>query len=172
MTQPSTPPSTAVLTRRQGLFALALATTGAAIAACSSPSTPAPPTAPPSSATPQSETIRLEQELISKYDVAIAGVPTIAAALTALRDQHVDHITALGGTASTASAPAGAVAGFPGPSAGQSAIIQALLEAERVAATERIEACVAATDATLARILTFIAASESSHLPALKDLQA
>ena len=172
MTDPSTPLSTRAFTRREGLLALALVTGGAALAACSSTPEPAPTTPPPSSATPQSETLANEQELIAKYNVAIAGLPTLSTQLTALRDQHADHVTALGGTPSTTSPSTAVVAGFPGPSAGQQAIVQALIDAERTAAAQRVEACVAATDANLARILTFIAASEASHLPALKDLQS
>jgi hypothetical protein len=172
MTEPSTTPTTRLLTRRQGLIALAIAAGGTVVAACSSSSTPAPPTAVPSSATPADETLANEQELIAKYDVAIAGLPTLAKELTALRDQHAQHVTALGGTPPGTSPSTAVVPGFPGPSAGQQSIIQALIVAERSAAAQRIEACVAATDPTAARTLTFIAASEASHLPALKDLQA
>ena len=42
----------------------------------------------------------------------------------------------------------------------------------REAARSRIRACVAADDADLARLLTFIAASEASHVPALRDLRS
>jgi len=168
----STSAPTRLLTRREGLFALALAAGGTALVACSSPSAPVQPTLPPSSATPQSESIANEQELVAKYNVAIAGLPTLADQLTLLRDQHVEHITALGGTPSTASAESGTVPGFPGPSAGQRSIIQALIDAERSATALRVEACVGVTDASLARTLTFIAASEGSHLPALAKLQA
>ncbi len=172
MTEPSTTPTTRLLTRRQGLFAIAIAAGGTVIAACSSSPEPAPTAAPPSSAAPGSETLANEQELIAKYNVAIAGLPTLAKELTALRDQHAQHVIALGGTPPDTSPSTAVVPGFPGPSAGQQSIIQALSVAERSAASQRVEACVVATDGAMARTLTFIAASEASHLPALKDLQA
>jgi hypothetical protein len=52
------------------------------------------------------------------------------------------------------------------------AAIGVLIDAERSAMRQRIDACVAATDPETARTLTFIAASEGSHVPALKDLQS
>ena len=52
------------------------------------------------------------------------------------------------------------------------AAIANLMAAEREAARSRIRACVAADDAELARLLTFIGASEASHVPALRDLGA
>jgi rubrerythrin len=44
------------------------------------------------------------------------------------------------------------------------------MEAERQASRARRTSCGATTDPELARILTFIAASEASHVPALRQL--
>lgn len=104
-----------------------------------------------------------EQGLIARYDAAIAAFPGMAAPLRAIRDQHADHLAALG-TRPRAVPSAGAPATPDGAIAG-------LRDAERQAARARRAACVAADDTQVARLLALIAASEASHVPALKSVR-
>ena len=86
-------------------------------------------------------------------------------------DEAVErHLAALTGEpVAPASEQASAVAASGGPVTAKSAV-RTLIAAERAAARQRIEACVAATEPGLARTLAFIAASEASHIPALKEV--
>jgi hypothetical protein len=160
------------LTRREGLIALALVAPAGILAACTGSAEPSPPsasaTAPPADLA--AEVAGEESELIATYDALLAGVTGLGdeatALLTLIRDQHVQHLEALGVTpaqppASTGTAPATAAAA-----------ISLLVAAEREASRSRIRACVAADEPDLARLLTFIGASEASHVPALRDLGA
>jgi hypothetical protein len=166
-----TPPVEAALTRRQGLLGvLALGGLGGlALAACSSPATPDQTVAPSASAAPVSPAVADEQALIARYDATIVAFPALAAALTTIRDQHGEHLVALG-VADSAPAATASDAPLSLPTDPRAAI-GVLIDAERSAMRQRIDACVAATDPETARTLTFIAASEGSHVPALKDLQ-
>ena len=135
----------------------------ALLAACSSggaPDEPVPSTAEPSLASAQAAA---EQALIDEYEAVIAAHPGLAAALAPLRDQHMAHADALGGSPSAGTAIAAAT---------ERAAVAALVTAERQAARERIGACVEAVEPGLARLLAFIAASEASHVPALRSLRA
>ena len=90
--------------------------------------------------------------------------PAAATLLATIRDQHAQHRDALGGTASEP-------ARVPAP-ASPAAAIASLVAAERTASRDRIRSCVAADSPESARLLAFIAASEASHVPALRDLTA
>jgi hypothetical protein len=162
--------STRGLTRREGLLALALLAPAGLLAACTGSAEPTPgstaASAPPVDLA--AEVAAEESALIASYDAVLAaatGLGDEAFALLALiRDQHRQHLDALGGIDSPSPSVASAA-----PSTAAAAV-GSLIDAERAAARSRIRACVAAEDADLARLLTFIGASEASHVPALRDL--
>lgn len=162
------------LTRRQGLTLLVALAVPAGLSACGGESPEASPvatTAPP--APDLAEVVAGEElALIALYDAALAGLPETderrRTLLTALRQQHVEHRDALapdvtipldeeasdGGTLDAAPVAPG---------------LRDLAAAERKATKARIRACVETDDPQLARTLAFIAASESSHVPALVE---
>ena len=160
------------LTRREGLLALGLLAPIGLLASCSGSPEPTPgstsASAPPADLS--AEVAAEESVLVSTYDAVLAaatGLGGEAVALLALiRDQHAQHLESLGGAA------------VPTPASGTAApvtidaAVANLIAAERAAARSRIRACVAADDAELARLLTFIGASEASHVPALRDLRS
>ena len=161
------------LTRREGLIALALVAPAGILAACTGSAEPAPPSASASAppADLAAEVAGEESALIATYDALLAGVPGLSeeasALLTLIRDQHVQHLRRPGRDR-RAQPPAS-----PGTApATPAAAISLLVAAEREAARSRIRACVAADEPDLARLLTFIGASEASHVPALRDLGA
>jgi len=167
------------LTRRQGLVLLAALTVPAGLSACGGESPEANPvetTAPPTPAL--AEVVAGEElALIALYDVALASLPEAderrRTLLTALRQQHVEHRDALAPEVTVpvdGEAPAGGRSDTGGPDATPVAPgLRDLAAAERKAAKARIRACVEADDPQLARTLAFIAASESSHVPALVE---
>jgi hypothetical protein len=163
------------LTRREGLLALALLAPAGLLAACSGSADPAPASATATSPAPDqaAEVAAEESALIAAYDAVLAaqaGLDAEATALlTAIRDQHAQHRDALGAPAS--SAPASPAAAPPAASTAEAALA-GLIAAEREASRSRVRACVAADDTELARLLTFIGASEASHVPALRDLRS
>ena len=162
-------PDAVALTRRQGLIAMALAGPVTLLAACTGDAGPAPTTPVDGSAAPAPTEATAAQEavLVAAYDAALGALPALdadtVALLTLIRDQHAQHRDALGGSAEEA----------PGVAAPQSRdeAIGALIDAERAATRSRVRACVAATDPEAARLLSLIAASEASHVPALRDLR-
>ena len=161
------------LTRREGLIALALVAPAGILAACTGSAEPSPPSASASAppADLAAEVAGEESALIATYDALLAAVAGLGdeatALLTLIRDQHVQHLEALGATAaqpaaSTGTAPATACCGDQQSSSLRSAKPPAAGSAP----------CVAADEPDLARLLTFIGASEASHVPALRDLGA
>ncbi len=160
------------LTRREGLVALALLAPAGILVGCTG-STEPPPGSATASAPPAdlaADVAAEESALIATYDALLSGVPGLDEAATALlgliRDQHAQHLEALGGSGAQPPASAAPTAATP------AAAVASLIAAEREAARSRIRACVAADDAELARLLTFIGASEAAHVPALRDLSA
>ncbi len=114
-----------------------------------------------------------ERALIAQYDQAIAAFPELGPSLGALVEQHRAHLASMGGA--LASAPADQVASSPPAAVAPATPSQALAaraDAERAAAQQRREACLAATEPDLVRTLAFIAASESAHVPALAEVDA
>jgi hypothetical protein len=156
------------LTRRQGLIGLALLGPVGVLTACTQGEDVAAEASTPAPITPGlvDEVSTDEAALIARYDVAIAAFPDapVTATLSAIRDQHADHLAALGGSAAPASAPS--------PPASVAAAITDLIGAERAAAKARVDSCVAAGDPELARLLTMIGASEAAHVPALRELRS
>jgi hypothetical protein len=163
-------PDAVALTRRQGLIAVALAGPVAVLAACSGDAQTSPTATAAGSLAPAPEDTTAAEEavLVAAYDAALESLPGLppetAAMLTLIRDQHAQHRDALGGSDAE---PASVTA----PRSLDEAL-GALLDAERAAARSRVRACVAATNAESARLLSLIAASEASHVPALRDLRA
>lgn len=152
------------MTRREGLLALAAIGPIGLLAACGGDDEPAPatPTEPP--ATISTAVAEQEQALVARYDATIAAFPDLASPLQAIRDQHSQHAIALDPQSTTSPAKVEVPEGV-------NRAIAALVTAETRASRQRIDACVEADDPGLARLLTFIAASESSHVPALRDLR-
>ena len=109
-----------------------------------------------------------ELNLIGAYLGVIEAFPELRGSLSAIADQHRAHATELGATDEqltqvTAILPA-AVA--PRPAIGE------LIARERAAAELRVETALTSNEPTTVRALTFIAASESSHIPELRDLRS
>lgn len=147
---------------RRGFIAGAVA--GAlALAGCTS--------GPPTAADTGTDRVRAqvaadEASLIAQYATTIAALPQLAASLQPIMQEHQAHLAAMGARATESATPAGRPPGSPDQA------LAALADAERAAAQQRREACVASGDAELARILALIAASEAAHIPALGGIRA
>ncbi len=102
-----------------------------------------------------------ENDLIKRYDATIAAFPAVAARLQPLRDQHAEHLSAVGGPDQ--------VSDLKGPviPQTQAAAVSELAGAERDAATARRASSVAATSPDLIWNLALIATSESQHAATL-----
>lgn len=181
---------------RRTLLGLVGASIGAGVVVAGCTSTPDPDGQPTHTSQPTStedldnslrRTVRAQElALISVYDQAISLYPQLTASLRPLADQHRQHHDALAAPSATSDEAAdlnatedldqseseetepttpGDATGLPtndGPGA-----LAALAAAERVAADQRTDSCVAAQLPTLARLLALIAASEASHAEAL-----
>ena len=133
----------------------ALALPLVAVAACSSPTDSSSPSLSQASSASAAD----EARLIARYDSTIAMFPQLGP----IRDEHHAHLAALGGAHDSgqgASSPA-ATSSTP-----QQAIAD-LANAEKAASVQRLEDCVAASDAQVARSLALIAASEAGHVSSL-----
>ncbi len=150
-------PVTGLPTRRQVLQVSAVAPL-AVLAACSSDGqTPV---------TDADDSVRAqvgasENDLIRRYDATIAAFPAVALRLQPLRDQHAEHMSAVGGP-DQASDLLGPV--IPQT---QAAAVSELADAERDAATARRASSVEATSPDLIWNLALIATSESQHAATL-----
>lgn len=147
------------LTRRATLALLV----GAGVAACSpgDNADPEPSPTPDPDALTREDVAAQEWALVALYDAAIAAEPGQAKALATLRDQHVEHASALGSTTPGASAPASAAPGRA-----------QLAAAEEEASRARVTSCSRAVDAELARLLALIGASEAGHAAYLRTASA
>lgn len=142
------------LTRRAALLLPALV-----VAACSSdPGTASTGTLAngPSAVLPS---MANEADLIAQYESVIAAFPQLAQSLQPICEQHRAHLTALGG-----SEPASASAGPATAARSVQAALTQLAEAEKAAAQQRLQDCIAATGEPVIRTLASIAASEASHV--------
>lgn len=144
---------------RRRVLALGVAmTAGGVVTACSSPES--------QTQTPEPERNPLanpDRELIALYAAVRRTYPALDGPLREFEDQHVAHLAALGGDdivdevdISVAVTSAGA--------------IEQCMLAERRAADSHQDACLRSADAVEVRLLTLIAASEASHVPALERL--
>ncbi len=127
-------------------------------AACTEPATPRVVTA--DERRTKEAAIR-EEALLSLYEAALAAFPALTALLAPLRDDHVQHRKALGGSATPiATASPGSVGKTP---------VEARL---RIAALEKATATSHATQAlragrALAPLLASLSACEASHVAVL-----
>ena len=114
------------------------------------------------------ETLALEDELLSAYDVAISTVAVRSPArgtLLHIRSEHAAHRAALL-TAGAQPAPAGTASPTPIPTPSAETVRQ-LTASETAAATIRTNACVQAPR-DLAPLLASLAASETAHAALLR----
>jgi hypothetical protein len=127
------------------------------VAACTS--SPTPPGRPDPDVALRQAAIAAELSLLAMYDAALASArPIRAVVLQAVRNDHVEHLRALRGPATTAS-----------PSPGQPATaptLAQLVEAERASGLAHATSALTASP-TLAALLASVAASEASHPVAL-----
>lgn len=103
-----------------------------------------------------------ERALIASYNATISAFAQLAPSLEPLLRQHEEHLAATG--AEVPEPP------IQTPPSDLSAAIAALRQAELTAALERRESCLLASEPDFIRTLTFIAASEASHVAALKTI--
>ena len=152
------------LTRREGLTALAVLGPVGLLAACSGGSDLEPVTPTTLPATVATAAAAQEQELVVLYDAVIGALPDLAPSLRPIREQHVRHASTLDASSRPSPTP------IDVPETLDRALVS-LVAAERRAMRQRIDSCVEADVADLARTLAFIAASEASHVPALRALR-
>lgn len=108
-----------------------------------------------------------ELSLVGAYLGAIEAFPDLRGTLTAIADQHRAHASELGATPEQLQG----ISPIPPAAARAKPALGELIARERAAADLRAESANASTDAETVRALTFIAASESSHIPELRDVR-
>lgn len=155
-------------TRRAVLLgAIALPTL--TVVGCSSEE-PAPEavTVEPTSAPIPEENLQDELTLIGAYEGAVLAFPELRGTLAAIADQHRAHARELGADETTLAAiePIPPSAKRPRPA------LTELIKRERAATALRAESANQESDGPRVRALTFIAASESSHIPELQDVRS
>lgn len=166
--QPARP--SALLARRS--FLLLAAGTGAALIAGCGTSDSEGSTGSPDDAV-RTAVAEAEAALIAQYQGVITAFPDLGASLVAILEQHRAHLAAVApGQESAQPATQGPANPTAAPIDSAAAALQILAEAERAASQQRREACGAAADPELARVLAFISASEASHVPALGQVPA
>jgi hypothetical protein len=119
------------------------------------------PTAP---AEPEEDLLD-ELTLIGAYLGAIKAFPELRGTLSSIAEQHRAHARELGATQADLSD----VTAIPPSTAKAAGALTELIKRERAAAGMRSDMAMTATDAASTRTLTFIAASEASHVPELQD---
>lgn len=149
------------------------------LAGCTGRAEPGPPSASPRPSGDDAlrrAAVDSEAALVALYRDAIAESPgELGAALTVLRDQHVEHGARLRPGSALAPTPeAGSSTGTGASEAPRTSrqILTSLLAAERAAVRQRQEACDRAETPDLARVLALVAASEAQHAAVLRDLRA
>ena len=108
-----------------------------------------------------------ELSLLAAYAGVIEAFPELLGTLTTIAEQHKAHAAALGATPETLDAVQPKA---PETTKVRQAVGQ-LLDLERTAAAIRVEGTAATDNPENIRLLTFIAASEASHVPELRDLR-
>ncbi len=121
------------------------------------------PTTPP----PPDPNLLDELALIGAYVGAIEAFPELRGTLTTIADQHRAHARELGAT----EADLTAITPIPPSAANVRPAVTELIKRERSAADLRAESALAAETGESVRALTFIAASEASHVPELRDVR-
>lgn len=146
------------LPSRRGVLQAAAAGPLLLLAACSSDGGEQTPDADDAV---RSDVSASEQRLLARYDATIAAFPALAGKLQPIRDQHAEHLAAMGSQPTNRDENGPAVGKTP------AGAISDLTAAERSAATERVKASGQASSAELIWNLALIAASESQHATAL-----
>jgi len=154
---------------RRALLLSGAAATALLAAGCSS-ETPAldSVTVDPTAAPEPEPNMIDELTLIGAYLGAISAFPELRGTLTAIADQHRAHAVELGASQEQLDAVE-AIA----PSAARiRPAATELIKRERAAAQMRAQSAESDSDGDFVRALTFIAASEASHIPELQDVRA
>lgn len=102
-------------------------------------------------------TARSESELIASYDAVIAAIPSLSQELSPIRDQHKQHLSALGESPATAVSPAAI------ETASRDTALKALRMLEKQAASRRTMAALTVGAGDLVSLLARIGASEAGH---------
>jgi hypothetical protein len=139
---------------RRSVLAAALVTPALALSACGSEDRPADDP----DAHLKQNTAASERSLIDRYQSAMLIYPELAGELAPIRDQHLQHLAAMGGPTGQITQSAG---GLVAPTARDT--VAALAKAEGLAAKERLASCDAATSKEFSWHLSLICASESQH---------
>lgn len=108
-----------------------------------------------------------ELSLIGAYLGVIEAFPELRGSLTSIADQHRAHARELGASDDELSA----VTPITPAAVRMKPALAELVARERAAAALRAESALRAQDADRVRALTYIAASESSHVPELRDIR-
>lgn len=158
------------LPRRTLLSAAVIGLAGVAtVAGCGSDqSAPEAIEIKPSAPEPPEGNLLDELALIGAYLGVINAFPQVRGSLTTIADQHRAHALELGASSEELDAVKAIV---PAAVALRPAVAE-LIAREKSAAQMRADAAMIATDSNLIRALTFIAASESSHIVELRDVRA
>ena len=156
------------LSRRSLLMAAALPAGVGVLAACGGDAAvPEPVEVRPSAPEAPEENLLDELGLIGAYLGVIAEFPELRGTLSTIADQHRAHARELGASEEqlTAIEPIIPTAVRRGPA------ITELISRERAAGDMRADSALRAAAPDQVRTLTFIAASETSHIPELRDLR-
>jgi len=122
----------------------------------------------PSEPPEQDETLLDELALIGAYEGTIAVHRELRGSLSTIAEQHRAHARELGATEDDLAA----IDPIPPQAANAEEAVANLIKRERRAAEQRAKAAEQAEQTERVRALTFIAASESSHVPELKDIRS
>ena len=122
----------------------------------------------PSEPPEQDETLLDELALIGAYEGTIAVHSELRGSLSTIAEQHRAHARELGATEDDLAA----IDPIPPQAANAEEAVANLIKRERRAAEQRAKAAEQAEQTERVRALTFIAASESSHVPELKDIRS
>lgn len=121
------------------------------------------PTAPPQ----PDPNLLDELALIGAYLGAVEAFPELRGTLATIADQHRAHARELGATETELAA----ITPIPPSAANVRPAVTELIKRERSAADMRAESAAGAENGESVRALTFIAASEASHVPELRDVR-
>ncbi len=122
----------------------------------------------PSAPEQPDENLLDELSLIGAYLGAIEAFPELRGTLTSIADQHSAHASELGAT----SEQIASVVPIAPAAARIKPVLAELIARERAGAELRAEAAQSSQDSERVRTLTYIAASEASHIPELRDVRA
>lgn len=148
---------------RRAVLAAAVVGAPIVLAACSSSSSASGDTAASDEAA-GSDAASREHAIIALYDAVLSSGESLgssAAMLQLIRDQHAAHAAALGAESGDA----------PKPSFDTADPVRSLIKAEKAIRKAHADAARISGAEDVTRLLTVIAASEASHVPALKRVK-